>query len=208
MTAALRKWYREIPIPASAFLLGSVAPDIPLYFLSIGGLFYFNKIEGWPLEDSARHIFGTLYFEDPIWIGLHNVLHSPLSLVFLLVLCKLVRPVLPRVANWFRWFLLACLLHSVVDIFTHYDDGPLLFWPLDLTYRFQSPVSYWDHRHYGSEASKFELALVLFLIAYLVGPWIYRRIARVWQSDSSFDDASGASANDEVVAKKDASSSE
>ena len=41
--------------------------------------------------------------------------------------------------------------------------------------RFQSPVSYWDHRHFGSEAARLELLLAIGLMLYLVGPWLYRR---------------------------------
>ncbi|HSH78069.1 MAG TPA: hypothetical protein VLA19_05995, partial [Herpetosiphonaceae bacterium] len=37
MTAALRKRYRRAPIPTFAFLLGSVAPDIPLSNSHYGG---------------------------------------------------------------------------------------------------------------------------------------------------------------------------
>ena len=175
MTAALRKALPRLEMISSAVLLGSVAPDIPLYVLSIGGLFYFNHIVGWPLSDAARHIFDTLYFEDPIWIGLHNFLHSPLNLLVLLSISQLLRVSSPKWAAWFRWFLLACLLHSVVDIFTHHDDGPLLLWPLNWQLRFRSPVSYWDHRHFGSEVARLELALVIGLLVYLAGPWLYRR---------------------------------
>ncbi len=175
MTAVLRKALPQWEMTSSAVLLGSVAPDIPLYGLSLGGLFYFHRILGWSLADAAKHIFDTLYFEDPIWIGLHNFLHSPLSLLILLGVSQVVRLRSPQWGTWMRWFVLACMLHSVVDIFTHHDDGPLLFWPLNWQMRFQSPVSYWDHRHFGSEVARLELTLVIVLLCYLVGPWLYQR---------------------------------
>lgn len=175
MTAAARKALPQLRMVRSAVLLGSVAPDIPLYLLSIGGLLYFQQVVGWSLSDSAKHIFDTLYFEDPVWIGLHNCLHSPLSLLMLLSISGLLRSRSAKRAEWLRWFVLACLLHSVVDILTHHDDGPLLLWPLDWRTRFQSPVSYWDHRHFGSEVARFELLLAIGLMLYLVGPWLYRR---------------------------------
>ena len=179
MTAALRKTLPQWKMSRSAVLLGSIAPDLALYGLTFGGLFYFQYVEGWTLRESARHIFGTLYFNDPIWIGLHNFLHSPLNLVLLLIANRIFLSGRPVLATWVRWFLLACLLHSVVDIFTHYDDGPLLLWPLNWELRFQSPVSYWDHRHFGSEASKFELVFVLVMIAYLTGPWILEKLKAI-----------------------------
>ncbi len=175
MTAAARKALPRLRMVRSAVLLGSVAPDIPLYLLSIGGLLYFHQVVGWSLDDSARHIFETLYFQDPVWISLHNCLHSPLSLLMLLAMSRLLRLRSVKWADWLRWFVLACLLHSVVDILTHHDDGPLLLWPLDWRTRFQSPVSYWDHRHFGSEAARFELLLAIVLMLYLVGPWLHRR---------------------------------
>ena len=175
MTAAFRKALPRLRMVRGAVLWGSVAPDIPLYVLSIGGLIYFHQVTGRTLSDAAQHIFSTLYFEDPVWIGLHNCLHSPLSLFGLLTLNTLLLPRTSDWANWIRWFLFACLLHSIVDIFTHYDDGPLLLWPLNWRLRFPSPVSYWDHQHYGNEAARFELLLNLGLIAYLVGPPLYRR---------------------------------
>jgi len=184
MTAALRKALPKLQMVRSAVWLGSVAPDIPLYLLSFGGLFYFQKIEGWTLRESARHIFDTLYFHDPMWIALHNFFHSPLNLLLLLVISHGFRTRLPRVANWMRWFLGACMLHSAVDIVTHYDDGPLLLWPLDWQWRFSSPISYWDHRHYGRETARFELALVIGLLLYLIGPWLYQRTLGRWLSQS------------------------
>ena len=70
--------------PLSAVLLGSVAPDIPLYLLSIGGGAYYTWVKGMPASDAANKIWGELYFNDPWWISLHNLLHSPLMLAALL----------------------------------------------------------------------------------------------------------------------------
>jgi hypothetical protein len=199
MTAALRKALPRLSMSRSAVLLGSIAPDIPLYLLSFGGLFYFYNMEGLSLEASARHIYGTLYFEDPGWIACHNLLHSPLSLALAFVAVCWTRswnfrppaltapkggrisadgsstantPAASPVADWLYWFLLACGLHSFVDVLTHYDDGPLLFWPLNWSLRFSSPVSYWDPAHYGSIFAPFELALVIALTGYLMLPWL------------------------------------
>jgi len=199
MTAALRKALPWLTMSRSAVLLGSMAPDIPLYLLSFGGLFYFYSVEGLSLEASARHIYGTLYFEDRGWIACHNLLHSPLSLALGFVgVCwvrgwnfrppSLTPPQNDHVstagpsmgtpfgasplADWLYWFLLACGLHSFVDVLTHYDDGPLLFWPLNWSLRFASPVSYWDPAHYGSVFAPFELALVIGLTGYLMLPWL------------------------------------
>ena len=182
MTAALRKRYRRAPIPTFAFLLGSVAPDIPLFLLSIGSAFYYRFIVGLSPERTFRHMYDTMYFENPGWIAGHNLLHAP---VLLLAALAVLWPYHRNPGGSGRplfWFLVACLFHSAVDIATHVDDGPLLFFPFDWTTRFHSPVSYWDRRYYGVQFAIFELTLDLVLLIYLLrGPllrWIRRRRSR------------------------------
>ena len=178
MTAAARKAFPRLNMVRSAVYLGSVAPDIPLYLLSFGGIFYFRTIEGWSTGEAARHVFDTLYFEDPGWIASHNFLHSLVVLTAGLFLCRAVQARRPKLSEWLRWFLLACLLHTIVDIGTHGDDGPILFWPISWTFRIYSPISYWDANYYGREFFVFETIFDLALTAYLVVPWLRRRMAR------------------------------
>ena len=73
------------------------------------------------------------------------------------------------------WFALGCGLHSCVDILTHYDDGPLLFFPFNWRYRFASPISYWDPRHYANIIAPLEHLMDLFFIGYLVAQWRRKR---------------------------------
>jgi membrane-bound metal-dependent hydrolase YbcI (DUF457 family) len=113
-----------------------------------------------------------LYFHNPFWIASHNLLHSPILLLLLLSLLWRSRRNIGSPSRWFFWFLLACLLHSVVDIFTHADDGPLLFFPLEWTIRFHSPISYWDSQYYGNEFRIFERVLNVVLSIYLFSPRI------------------------------------
>lgn len=47
------------------------------------------------------------------------------------------------------WLAAGMLLHTIIDIFTHTSDGPLMFFPLNWIYRFPSPVSYWEADHFG-----------------------------------------------------------
>jgi len=186
ITATLEKSLPKVTIVKSAFLLGSIAPDLPLWILSIGGVIYYPLFKGWSLEDTGNYMFGELFFQNPFWIGSHNFLHSPVVLLLGLALVWYLRR---RDSNlptgWLLWFLLACLLHTVLDILTHADDGPLLFFPLDWTIRFQSPVSYWDHRYYGREFGFFEQGLNLVLSIYLIGPWAYRRLRNFIRSYTS-----------------------
>jgi len=169
MTIAAGKlipWARNSP--QWALGLGSLAPDIPLYFLSFGGIYYFRNVLGWEDKRVFSHLFDDLYFKDPGWIALHNFLHSPTMLIILLALTLLLKSNRPQLARWLRFFFSACLLHSIVDILTHNDDGPVLFFPFNWDYRFSSPVSYWDRDHHGGWFMFFELLLDVVMLVFIV----------------------------------------
>ncbi len=157
--------------PRWALGLGSIAPDIPLFFLSFGGFFYFGSYLNWPTEKAAKHLFSNLFYNDPAWITLHNFLHSPTMLLILGLANWPLRSRFPKLTRWSLYFLAACALHSIVDILTHNDDGPLMFFPFNWTYRFSSPVSYWDIDHHGGAFMIFEGMLNLILLAALLMLW-------------------------------------
>ncbi len=115
-----------------------------------------------------------MFFHNPFWIAAHNVIHTPILVLVGIALTWRYRQNISSPYRWFLWFFAACFLHSIVDILTHVDDGPLLFFPLDWSVRFNSPVSYWDSRYYGREFGIFELGLDLVLLLYLIVPAIYR----------------------------------
>lgn len=182
MTAALKKAW-GVPREWSAVLWGSVAPDIPLYLLTFGTLGWMHWKLGWSGEQTARLMFGQLYFHNPWWIAAHNLLHAPILLLAGLAATRLLRPRAPRTAHWLFWFFAACLLHSVVDVLTHYDDGPLVFFPFDWTFRVHSPVSYWDPAHHGREFARAEMAFDLVLLLYLAAGPLARRFTRRGKRD-------------------------
>ncbi len=178
MTAALDKSLPRIPIVKSAFLLGSVAPDLPLWFLSIGSLIYYHYILGWSVADTSRLVYDDLFFHNPFWIASHNFLHSPVLLLLGVVLTWRYRRHIKSTARWLFWFFVACLFHTGVDILTHVDDGPLLLFPFEWTIRFHSAVSYWDYRYYGREFRVFERALDGTLLMYLLSRPICQVVRR------------------------------
>lgn len=180
ITAGLENALPRVPIVKSAFLLGSVAPDLPLWLLSIGGLIYYRLILGWSAAETADLMFDQLYFQHPLWLISHNFLHAPLVLLTGLALIWPARRNIGSRARWLFWFLLACLGHSVIDILTHADDGPLLLFPLNWSVRFASPISYWDDRYYGREFQRFELGLDLGLCLYLLSPRLARLMQAIW----------------------------
>ncbi|MCU0566525.1 MAG: hypothetical protein MUF49_07995 [Oculatellaceae cyanobacterium Prado106] len=85
MTAALSQALPKVAIARSAFLLGSVAPDLALWLLSIGSMAYFRFIAGWSMTDTMRFpitpLFDELYFHNPVWLISHNLLHAPIILL-------------------------------------------------------------------------------------------------------------------------------
>ena len=165
-------------VSVTAFVAGGIVPDLPLFALSGLGLLYYPLAGGTPTgESTPTYIFETLYFTDPLWIAGHNLFHAPL---ILLPLGLVGYWAMQRGRGWgtlLLWFALGAGLHSVIDIFTHANDGPVLFFPLNWTYRFNSPISYWDPAHYGLIFAPLEHLLDVVLIFVLVKAWRGRRRA-------------------------------
>ena len=151
----------------AALLTGSVAPDVPLMLLSIGYVVDRRFVRP-HLPDKTRcsPTFNDLYFNNPYWIAAHNTLHAPLPVFGLGVMGYLFRR--RRWGRGLLWFAVGCGLHGAVDIPTHADDGPAIFFPLDWHTRFQSPVSYWDVEHNGRLFTRFEYLLDLLLLVTLL----------------------------------------
>lgn len=170
--------------PKSAVLFGSVAPDVPLYFLSLGGAVWFTQVKNMRPGDAARHMFGNLFYNHPSWISLHNVLHSPTVLVAAILLLFAIYRSVNIMRSWWTWFFGSCLLHTLIDIPVHHDDGPLIFWPLNWSYRISSPVSYWDPQHYGYVMMTLEAVLAISLAACL----IWRRIGKSQSSETDMSE--------------------
>ncbi|MGJ3237958.1 MAG: metal-dependent hydrolase [Anaerolineae bacterium] len=185
ITASLNRFYRNkssMTVHTSALLLGSVLPDVPLVLLS--ALYFVDRWQAGTLNDGG--LFGieydTLYFSDPVWVTGHALFHAPL-LILLYLLIGYWFGVRGR-QSWARalfWLGVGCGLHSVIDILTHHNDGPLLLFPFDWSTRFSSPVSYWDPRHHGDSFALFEHVLNLILLGSLWVSW--RRSRQVSLSD-------------------------
>ncbi len=128
------------------------------------------------MREAGELMYDRFFYSSPVWVVSHNFLHAPLVVAAGLGLTYLFRR--QRPARWLRWFLLSCALHTVIDIVTHHNDGPLLLFPFNWSLRFSSPVSYWDPQHYGGIFSVFELTLDVALLGYLLTP----RLGRWWRS--------------------------
>lgn len=182
ITAALNKTYKDkspVEVDSRALLIGSFAPDVPLFILTIG-FFLQRALSG---DASNPELFGqaydNLYFNNPVWIIGHSLLHSPLMVTFYLIIGYWFG--IRGKQTWalsFFWFAVGCGFHTLIDIPTHHNDGPLLFFPFDWQTRFNSSISYWHPDYGGRIFFPIEHLANLGIIAYLVMPFIRRRFSK------------------------------
>ena len=170
-----------VPVHTRALLLGSIMPDVPLLALTAG----FVARRSWSgVPAAADPICGPhynhLYFHNPFWIAAHNLFHAPL-LIGLMAWAGYRSGRRQEEQRGIRlfWFALAGGLHALIDIVTHSNDGPLLFFPFNWQYRFPAPVSYWDSEHGGRKFALFERLLDLAALVYLAAAgWSRHRSSR------------------------------
>lgn len=134
-----------------AAILGGLAPDFSLYFLSIWARF----IEG----HSWDYIFRTLYFSET-WQTVFAIDNSFFVWGGLLA----VGLVWSKPITWA--FAAGGLTHVLLDFPLHHDDGRAHFWPVS-DWVFESPVSYWDPSAYGNIVGPIEAALVVGLCIWM-----------------------------------------
>jgi len=183
-----KRWLQpDLPeLERGALLLGSIAPDLPLTLITIGCIIYDVANNTFGADESVvRALFEDLFFNSP-WIKApHNLFHSPLLNVLYILFGYWLWKRGNTWGAWIFWFAAGCMLHTLIDIPVHYDDGPLLLFPLNWSWRFMSPVSYWDPQHYGTPFAIFEHTLILGLFIYLlatnrllIGRWVQPKFSR------------------------------
>ena len=166
-----------------AFVVGGVAPDLALYVLSLAAVVYYPVIDGVSVGDAHERAMYDLYFNSPWWLAGHNLLHAPIILLALIAGASLLK------APWrrrVRFFAVGALLHSVIDILVHHDDGPLVCFPVSWSIRFVSPVSYWDPDHFGWFLRPIDLAITVAGAVWLIGWWRSRR-SDSFEADGFFE---------------------
>ena len=156
-----------IPVHSRAFLVGSFAPDVALSILM--GQFLLKRL--WKGSDSVwcGEEFNNFYFNSPVWIISHNLLHAPFLLVGLMVVGYVAGTRWQKTWGWtLLWFAIGCGLHTLIDIPTHHDDGPLVLFPFDTKFRVNSPISYWDRGHgarvFGLIEHLFDIVAIGFIL--------------------------------------------
>ncbi len=173
------------PVRTGALMWGSIVPDLPLIAMGVTLAIYdaLTQANVDPSSEAFRQqsmlgrLFDDWFFNSPWVIAPHNLFHSPtLDMLYIAVAYWLWRVKGYAWSAWFFWLSCAALLHTLIDIPLHYDDGPLLLFPFNWEIRFFSPVSYWDPRRYGVQFAILEHLFVLLLSSYL---WLTYRSA-VW----------------------------
>ncbi len=148
------------PWVTGAALLGALAPDLSLYLMA-----------GWQLVvlgTDPNIVFRVMYYSDS-WQAIFAVDNSVFVWGALLGFALWVRsPVAIAFAG-------AGLLHLALDFPLHNDDARMHFWPVT-DWKFISPVSYWDPRHYGGIVGTIEMVLSVACLALL-----WRRFRLLWQ---------------------------
>lgn len=141
-------------------MAGGLVPDLPMFAMVI----WSTLVCGLP----GDVVFGQLYFSD-VWQTVFSIDHGFLVWGSLLAF-----------ADWqklgiLRAFAGAGLLHALTDFLTHHDDARRQFWPLS-NWVFNSPVSYWDVRHYGAIFALFEVGVII-----LLSTLLFSRSQRIWE---------------------------
>jgi hypothetical protein len=134
-----------------AILIGAILPDLPIFW------FYFLMKFVYRLPMSQ--VWSEVYYQ-PFWQGIISTFHSiPLALLGVLIAHLLGWKTL-EIGFW------SMVLHSLLDLPVHNNDAHRHFFPLS-NYRFISPISYWDRKHYGGIVALVEISLVLLASIYI-----------------------------------------
>lgn len=149
----------EIGTLCLAALAGAVLPDLSLVLMA----FWAISIQG----ISPQVVFDELYFSES-WQTVFAIDNSIPLWGFVFGLAFLIR------SPHLKAFAGAGLLHIFLDFLLHHDDGRAHFWPFSM-WKFESPISYWDSRHFGQEAS-----VVLFIVALIAFFVLWKRMPQIW----------------------------
>ena len=143
---------QQSPIQASLpIAIGAILPDAPIFILYFWAKFVLRQPE--------RQIWLETY-EQPFWQNWVAMFHSlPLALIGVAIAYYL---------NWqsVEILFMSMVLHSLFDLPVHNHDAHRHFFPFT-NYRFISPFSYWDTKHYGGVVSVIEKILVLGATIYM-----------------------------------------
>lgn len=133
------------PSLALPLFVGAILPDVPIFILYAWAKFW-KKLD-------EKTIWSEVYYQK-FWQDWVALFHSfPIGLVLL------------GLGLWGHWVILTAIassliLHNLGDFPVHHDDAHRHFYPLS-QFRYVSPLSYWDTKHYGKQVAAVEDCLTL-----------------------------------------------
>ncbi len=130
----------------------ALVPDLSIFVM----YFVTRVIEG----RSPMEIWRVIYWQEP-WQTISAISNSIPLWAGVAVLGLVLKSTLVTVAG------LAALLHVGLDFPVHAGDAHVHFWPVT-DWRFHSPLSYWDDRHFGQWVSLAEFAIGALLVLILM----------------------------------------
>lgn len=132
-------------------VLGSILPDLPMMLYGLLMILFHGR---W---DAAGRASLNEYHYRQLWVDWgHSI---PLAVAGLLLFLLLKK-------NWGIYFFAAMLLHDLEDLPLHAEYAHRHFLPFS-DWRFFSPISYSDPRHYGAVVAPLEWLAVLLCIGIL-----------------------------------------
>jgi len=128
-----------------SIMAGALLPDLPILC--------FYAYQSLVLRNPERLIWTQAYFA-PDWQAFFDLFNSlPLIALFAVLAWR------ARARGLFAFFC-SMALHCLGDLPLHHDDGHAHFFPLS-SWRFQSPISYWDPEHHGHFVLLGEMLLIV-----------------------------------------------
>ncbi len=134
-----------------AVVCGAVIPDLSLYVM----VPWQRYVAGRSFDQIFKEDYGSAF-----WQGVFAIDNSAPLYALLMAAALCLGP------RWLAALAAVALLHIAFDFPLHHNDGRAHFWPFT-DWVFESPVSYWDPRHYGWLVGPLEGAMCALLVALL-----------------------------------------
>lgn len=132
-------------------LLMAIIPDMP---------WFISNVVAYSMNGFGPGTF-ELAWENPYVLVAASFMNSfvVIGVIYLIVRLANLASLLPLVYGW--------VLHVVLDFFTHNTDAYPAFYPLS-SWKFHSPISYWESSHHSQVFSVINLILVGLFVIYLI----------------------------------------
>jgi hypothetical protein len=140
------------PALALPLFVGAILPDVPIFILYAWAKFW-KKLD-------EKTIWSDVYYQK-FWQDWVALFHSfPIGIALF------------AIGLWGHWPILSAIaasliLHNLGDFPLHHDDAHRHFYPVS-QFRYVSPLSYWDTKHYGRQVAALEDCLTLACCAWIV----------------------------------------